>query len=54
MSQTTADGGVEEFGYEQELHRGMSTTDLVVDGLVFMVPIAPWAIAPEHAFGEMS
>lgn len=37
-------GGVEEFGYRQELRRGLSTTDLVVYGLVFMVPIAPWAI----------
>lgn len=32
------------FGYRQELKRSMSTVDLVVYGLVFMVPIAPWAI----------
>ncbi|GAA1880303.1 APC family permease [Lapillicoccus jejuensis] len=40
----TADHGLEQFGYKQELSRGLSTTDLVVYGLVFMVPIAPWAI----------
>jgi amino acid transporter len=33
-----------EFGYKQELNRSLSTTDLIVYGLVFMVPIAPWAI----------
>lgn len=33
-----------EFGYKQELNRTLSTTDLIVYGLVFMVPIAPWAI----------
>jgi len=32
------------FGYRQELNRTLSTTDLIVYGLVFMVPIAPWAI----------
>src|SRR3712207_3378028 len=32
------------FGYKQELNRTLSTTDLIVYGLVFMVPIAPWAI----------
>ncbi|MGY4718862.1 APC family permease [Naumannella huperziae] len=33
-----------EFGYRQELNRTLSTADLIVYGLVFMVPIAPWAI----------
>lgn len=33
-----------DLGYKQELKRGLSTTDLLVYGLVFMVPIAPWAI----------
>ncbi|MCW2810212.1 MAG: amino acid transporter [Friedmanniella sp.] len=37
-------GDLAEFGYKQELNRTLSTTDLVVYGLVFMVPIAPWAI----------
>jgi len=35
---------LESFGYKQELHRSVGTVDLVVYGLVFMVPIAPWAI----------
>jgi amino acid transporter len=35
---------LESFGYEQELNRSVSTLDLLVYGLVFMVPIAPWAI----------
>jgi amino acid transporter len=33
-----------EFGYTQELRRSVSTLDLIVYGLIFMVPIAPWAI----------
>jgi amino acid transporter len=33
-----------EFGYRQELRRSVSTLDLIVYGLIFMVPIAPWAI----------
>src|SRR3954464_1466600 len=35
---------LELFGYAQELNRSVSTFDLLVYGLVFMVPIAPWAI----------
>jgi amino acid transporter len=35
---------LESFGYAQELKREVSTVDLLVYGLVFMVPIAPWAI----------
>ncbi|MGN9841204.1 APC family permease [Nonomuraea sp. H19] len=35
---------VEQFGYRQELRRGVGLTDLVFYGLVFMVPIAPFAI----------
>ena len=43
---TDADGqrSLESFGYTQELNRSVSTVDLLVYGLVFMVPIAPWAI----------
>lgn len=43
---TTGEGQrtLESFGYQQELKRSVSTIDLVVYGLVFMVPIAPWAI----------
>src|SRR6185295_13273116 len=32
------------FGYKQELQRGLSLWDLIIYGLVFMVPIAPFAI----------
>ncbi|MEU5860349.1 APC family permease [Nonomuraea sp. NPDC047529] len=35
---------VEQFGYRQELRRGVGLTDLVFYGLIFMVPIAPFAI----------
>jgi amino acid transporter len=36
--------GVEAFGYHQELKRSLSFSDLLVYGLVFMVPIAPFGI----------
>ncbi|GAB3569737.1 APC family permease [Spelaeicoccus albus] len=36
--------GVEKFGYKQELRRSLTFVDLVVYGLIFMVPIAPFAI----------
>jgi amino acid transporter len=36
--------GVEAYGYRQELKRSLSFTDLLVYGLVFMVPIAPFGI----------
>src|SRR5215212_4164396 len=35
---------VERFGYRQELKRSLSFTDLLVYGLIFMVPIAPFGI----------
>lgn len=35
---------LEAYGYKQELKRSLSTTDLLIYGLIFMVPIAPWAI----------
>jgi amino acid transporter len=40
----TGDRSVEAFGYRQELKRSLSFTDLLVYGLVFMVPIAPFGI----------
>src|SRR5258708_37518290 len=40
----TGQRSLESFGYTQELNRSVSTVDLVIYGLVFMVPIAPWAI----------
>ena len=41
---TAAEQELAEFGYKQELRRSLSTTDLIIYGLIFMVPIAPWAI----------
>jgi amino acid transporter len=38
------DDGVEAFGYRQELKRSLNFTDLLVYGLIFMVPIAPFGI----------
>ncbi|MGB7739741.1 MAG: APC family permease [Steroidobacteraceae bacterium] len=35
---------VESFGYKQELKRSLSLSDLLVYGLVFIVPIAPIAV----------
>jgi amino acid transporter len=35
---------LEAYGYKQELKRSVSTIDLLIYGLIFMVPIAPWAI----------
>ncbi|MBA2534580.1 MAG: APC family permease [Rubrobacter sp.] len=37
-------GDVERFGYSQELKRSLTFTDLLVYGLIFMVPIAPFGI----------
>ncbi len=36
--------GIEQFGYTQELQRSLTFTDLLVYGLIFMVPIAPFGI----------
>ena len=35
---------LEEFGYQQELVRALSTRDLIVHGMIFMGPIAPFAV----------
>ncbi|MEW6726602.1 MAG: APC family permease [Bacillota bacterium] len=35
---------LEEFGYKQELKRALSFSDLLIYGMVFMVPIAPMGI----------
>src|SRR5919199_1138998 len=45
----TGDPGIEAFGYHQELKRSLTFTDLLVYGLIFMVPIAPFGI-----FGSVS
>ncbi|GAB2911734.1 APC family permease [Nonomuraea fastidiosa] len=39
---------IEQFGYRQELQRSLSFADLMIYGLIFMVPIAPFGI-----FGEV-
>ena len=36
-------GDVEALGYKQELKRALSPFDLLVYGLVCIVPIAPWS-----------
>jgi amino acid transporter len=35
---------LEQFGYRQQLHRSLSIRDLVVYGMIFMVPIAPYSV----------
>ena len=35
---------LEHFGYRQELRRALSTRDLLVYGMIFMVPIAPFSV----------
>nr|BFE74285.1 hypothetical protein GCM10020092_075860 [Actinoplanes digitatis] len=36
--------GIERYGYRQELSRSLTFTDLLIYGLIFMVPIAPFGI----------
>lgn len=43
-SSSTSNANVEQFGYKQELKRSLSFWDLLIYGLVFMVPIAPFGI----------
>lgn len=43
---------VEKFGYKQELRRGLSFADLVIYGLIFMVPIAPFGVYGEVMVGS--
>lgn len=35
---------VEQFGYKQELRRALSVWDLLIYGMIFMVPIAPFGV----------
>jgi amino acid transporter len=35
---------IEAFGYKQELKRSLTLTDLVVYGMIFMIPIAPFGV----------
>jgi amino acid transporter len=39
-----SDQDVEQFGYQQELKRSLTFWDLLIYGLIFMVPIAPFGI----------
>ncbi|APH06903.1 APC family permease [Bacillus weihaiensis] len=43
---------VENFGYKQELKRSLTFWDLLIYGLVFMVPIAPFGIYGHVAAGS--
>ncbi|MCO7174872.1 APC family permease [Sporolactobacillus kofuensis] len=44
--------GKQEFGYKQELNRALSFGDLLIYGLIFMVPIAPFGIYGQIAIGS--
>jgi len=35
---------LEQFGYKEQLRRALTTRDLIVYGMVFMVPIAPYSV----------
>lgn len=43
-SATAADARLAELGYKSELSRSMSLTDVVIYGLIFMVPMAPVSV----------
>ena len=42
--QTTASPGLEAFGYRQELKRSLGLRDLLIYGLIFIVPVAPFSV----------
>jgi amino acid transporter len=44
ISAHEAASGLEQFGYAQQLKRALATRDLVVYGMIMMVPIAPFAV----------
>lgn len=35
---------LEEFGYKEQLNRALTTRDLIIYGMIFMVPIAPYSV----------
>jgi amino acid transporter len=35
---------LQEFGYKEQLHRALTTRDLIIYGMIFMLPIAPYAV----------
>ncbi|WP_436326192.1 APC family permease [Brevibacterium sp. FAM 27836] len=45
-------GSVEQFGYKQELKRSLTFTDILIYGLIFMVPIAPFGVYGEVMQGS--
>lgn len=42
---------IEQFGYKQELKRGLTFSDILIYGLIFMVPIAPFGVYGEVMVG---
>ncbi|MDO5043747.1 MAG: APC family permease [Coriobacteriia bacterium] len=44
LQNLTPEEQLKAMGYEQELKRDLGFGDLLIYGLIFMVPIAPWAI----------
>lgn len=50
---------IEQFGYKQQLSRSLSLSDLVIYGMIFMIPIAPfgvygWVYADSHCMVPMA
>src|SRR5471030_2767455 len=35
---------LQEFGYQEQLRRVLTTKDLIIYGMIFMVPIAPYSV----------
>jgi amino acid transporter len=35
---------LQQFGYKEQLHRALTTRDLIIYGMIFMVPIAPYSV----------
>lgn len=45
MSQPAANAPpLEQFGYREQLNRALTTRDLIVYGMIFMLPIAPYSV----------
>src|SRR5690625_3223468 len=47
MSKRNKGTSISQFGYKEELSRSLSFKDLLIYGLIFMVPIAPFGIYGE-------
>ncbi|MGV8637280.1 amino acid permease, partial [Pseudomonas aeruginosa] len=35
---------IDQFGHRQQLRRTLSLSDLIIDGMIFMTPIAPLGV----------